>query len=508
MSNRRQELYDRIRATSKDEVVLEEMIRLGFWPRQGAMPLDPGDEVRRRGEIERELAALRTEQTRLGNLEALKKEALKRRLAESKEKQKETKARRERERLARAAAWAQKKAGEIGFLGTGVSGGLGYTETDEPKLAAQSLPALRSGTDIARAMGITVGELRFLAFDRRTSETSHYVRFTIPKKAGGERLISAPMPRLKNAQAWILENLLGKVALHDAAHGFRAARSIVTNARPHVGAPLVINVDLKDFFPTLTLGRIKGAFRALGYGDHVATVLGLLCSEPDVDQVVLDGKTFYVANGKRRLPQGAPTSPAITNIVCRRLDRRLAAAAEKHGFVYTRYADDLTLSSTDPTANPARVLGVLRWIVAGEGFVVHPKKTRVLRKGARREVTGVVVNEKLSVSREQRRRFRAFLFQLDKDGPQGKQWGGSPDVFASALGYAAYLAMVDPERGKPVLAQARAIAKKFGWKGKPRPVKTVQGAPMAVVAPPVAEPAAASSPEAPAEPKKKWWKLF
>src|SRR5882672_4925893 len=123
MSDRRQEIYDRIRSSSKDAVVLEEMIRLGFWPARGVVPNDPAEEIHERAELERQLAALRTEQTRLHNVEALKKALRKQRLDASKAKQKETKERRERERLVRAAAWQDKKSREIIYLGRGVSGG-------------------------------------------------------------------------------------------------------------------------------------------------------------------------------------------------------------------------------------------------------------------------------------------------------------------------------------------------------------------------------------------------
>ncbi|WP_375789579.1 hypothetical protein ACE10Z_21005 [Bradyrhizobium sp. Pha-3] len=123
------------------------------------------------------------------------------------------------------------------------------------------------------------------------------------------------MPRLKRTQYWVLDNILARVPLHDAAHGFAAQRSILTNARNHVGRDVVINLDLKDFFPTLTYARVKGLFEALGYAEAVAIPLALLWTEPMVDEVALDGERHFVADGPRLLPQGAPTSPAITNLI-------------------------------------------------------------------------------------------------------------------------------------------------------------------------------------------------
>ena len=522
MSNKRQELYDRIRSSSKDTVILEEMIRLGFWPARGVLPDDPADEIHERAELERQLAALRTEQSRLHNIEALKKALRAQRLEASRKKQQDAKDRRERERVERAAAWQARRAHEILYLGRGVSGGLSSTACEPDKLARFGLPRLETPTELAQAMGLTVPQLRFLAFARTTSTVSHYVRFEIPKKTGGTRRISAPMPRLKAAQRWVLDHVLGRVALHDAAHGFRAERSIVTNARPHVGAGIVLNLDLKDFFPTLEYRRIRGMFRGLGYGEAAATIFALLTSEPEIDEVELDGQTFYVANGVRRLPQGAPTSPAITNIVCRRMDARLAGAAAKLGFVYTRYADDLTFSGP-ATGDPHAMLAAVRFITTAEGFAEHPKKTRVLRRGRRQEVTGVVVNQQLGVDRATLRRFRALLFQIGKDGPAGKSWGASPDVFASAIGYANYVRMVDPAKGEALLAQARALAAKHGWKPPRRPPPkppagsgpTGGGGPSRT--PPEPTPTtptpAPATPEPAAPPgqttkKKKWWQLF
>lgn len=463
----RQELYDRIRGSSRDEVILEEMIRLGFWPRNGELPHDPADEIRRQAELGRRLRELATEQKDLHNVEALKKQLRKQRMEESRRKRKERKERILREREERARAWRQQKHREIVYLGDGVSAGLNNHECDTAKLTSTNLPTVGKLEELAAAMEITVGELRFLAFSRRVSKTTHYRRFAVPKKTGGVRHIAAPMPRLKRAQQWILENILERVALHRAAHGFRRGRSIVTNAQAHVGSDIVINVDLKDFFPTVTYRRIKGVFRKLGYSEAVATALALICTEPTVDEVELDGVTYFVARGERFLPQGAPSSPALTNILCRGLDARLAHAAETLGFTYTRYADDITFSGPESAAtNIGRALRRIRYAAQREGFEVHPDKTRVLRKSQRREVTGLVVNEKVAVPRKLLRQFRATLFQIERDGPAGKRWGRSPDTIASIEGFANFVAMVDGEKGKALQEQVQRIIDRHGRGGR------------------------------------------
>jgi len=274
------------------------------------------------------------------------------------------------------------------------------------------------------------------------------------------------MPRLKRAQEWVLRNILEKVPVHNAAHGFCRGRSIVSNAAPHVGADVVVNLDLQDFFPTITYRRIRGVFRKLGYSEQVATVLALLCSEPETDAVQLDDRTFHVARGERFLPQGAPTSPAITNLLCRRLDARLSRVADQLGFRYTRYADDLTFSASgESAANVGRILRRARWVVEQEDLRVHPDKTRVWRRGRRQEVTGLVVNQRVNVSRQLLRRFRATLFQIERDGPEGKHWGNSPNVLVSLHGFANFVAMVDPARGRPLRERVRALLRKYPPRG-------------------------------------------
>lgn len=461
----RKELYERIARGGKDEVIVEEMVRLGFWPNTQPPPADPPDEVRRMQELRSRLAQLRQQAQGLRNLAQLEKDLKKQRMAESRKKRELTKQKLLGERAAAKAATQQNKTRELAYLGPRVSAGLGPKPdrrvANVELLAKTKLPIAHTAAELAALMKVPLGQLRYLAFAREVSTTSHYHRFTIPKRTGGERLISAPHKKLKAAQHWILAHILEPLALAEHAHGFVPGRSTVSNAVPHVGAAVVVNVDLRDFFPTVTYRRVKGLYRKLGYSEEVATVLGLVCSEPDITETELDGTRYYVARGPRRLPQGAPTSPAITNVLCRRLDRRIAGWARKHGFIYTRYADDLTVSAKDRAAPVGKMLAFLRRITTAEGFAIHPDKIRVVRRGRRQEVTGVVVNERPGVPRDELRRFRALLFQIEKDGPAGKKWGAGGDVLTAALGFAAYVAMVDKAKGEVLRAKVLALKAKY-----------------------------------------------
>lgn len=456
----RQQIYDRIRETSKDEYILEEMIRLGFWSSDQDAPSVPEQLIRQEGELTRELNQLLEKQRAFENREKMLREMRKKRLEESRQKQAETKERRKREREANAQQWREQKTHEIVYLGDGVSGGL-HEKTSAPELLEKyHLPNFATVEALAQAMEVPVGELRFLTFHRKVSKLSHYKRFYMLKKSGGVRLISAPMPRLKALQHWVLEHLLQQIPLHPAVHGFRPEHSVVTNAEPHVGQAIVINMDIKDFFPTVSYRRVKGLFHVLGYSEQLATIFALLCTEPEIDEVTLDGETYYVAKSERHLPQGAPTSPAVTNILCKRMDNRLQGVADAVNFVYTRYADDITFSTSEETAQfVSRVLWQTKEIVEDEGFALHPEKLRVMRKGARKEVTGVVVNEKLNINRKTLDNFRALLFHIEKDGLTGKTWHGSDVSPASLKGYAHYVAMVNPEKGLPLVER---INKLFG----------------------------------------------
>ncbi len=334
---------------------------------------------------------------------------------------------------------------------------------DPAQLQSNNLPLCNSHEAIAQAMGISVKGLRFLAFSRKKS---HYIRFQIPKKTGGNRKISAPTHLLKKYQNWILENILEKIQLHEAAHGFRLKHSIVTNAEHHVGKEVIINIDLKDFFPSISYRRVKGLFKSFGYSETASTIFGLICTEQKIKEVEVNGKIeFLLSWTERYLPQGAPTSPAITNILCSRLDRRLHSMAKQYGFDYTRYADDLTFSASGESLdNICNIFQNTRFIVDQEDFEINEQKTRVIRRYQQQEVTGIVVNDKLNVSREKLKNFRAVLYQIEKDGLEGHKWGQSEDIIASIEGFANFVSMVNSEKGAKFKEQIDRIKKKYGRK--------------------------------------------
>jgi retron-type reverse transcriptase len=374
----------------------------------------------------------------------------------------------ERRRL-RAEAVARRKATDVVFLGRGVSGGLAGRTSDAGKLQSLGLPVLSTPADVARALGLTVPQLRWLAFHSEAATVSHYVRFQIPKKSGGTREIAAPQPRLAAAQKWVLDHVLSKLPVGPAAHGFVPGRSTVTNAAPHVRRAVVVNLDLRDFFPTVTFPRVRGAFEGLGYSPAVATVLALLATEAPRRTVEYDGRKYHVAVGPRALPQGACTSPALSNLVARKLDRRLEGLARKLGWTYTRYADDLTFSGDalvpkgqkDPKG-VAWLLARTRHIVEAEGFEVNEKKLRVQRRNTAQLVTGIVVNEKPSASRRERRRLRAVLHRARFEGLEKQNRAGHPRFAAALRGHVAYVSMVNPEQGRKLQVRLDALLARGG----------------------------------------------
>ncbi|MFP2931732.1 reverse transcriptase family protein [Pyxidicoccus sp. 3LG] len=380
----------------------------------------------------------------------------------------------ERRALERQAheAW---KATHVAHLGAGVhweedAGGDKFDiPAREERARANGLPELGSAEELAKALGLSVSKLRWFAYHREVDTGTHYISWKIPKRDGGSRTITSPKPELKQAQRWVLSNVVERLPVHGAAHGFVAGRSILTNALAHAGADVVVKVDVKDFFPSVTWRRVKGLLRKGGLPESAATLLSLMATEAPREAVQFRGKLLYVAKGPRALPQGAPTSPGITNALCLRLDKRLSALAKRLGFTYTRYADDLTFSWTkakQPKAKRAQgapvavLLARVQGVVEAEGFRLHPDKTRVARRGTRQRVTGLVVNAakgqpEARVPRDVVRKLRAAIHNREKGKP-----GREGETLEQLKGMAAFIHMTDPAKGQAFMKRLDTLAAK------------------------------------------------
>lgn len=313
---------------------------------------------------------------------------------------------------------------------------------DEEQLERYGLPIWKTEEDIATALGISVRELRFFTIHRERERQPHYVMFSIPKRSGGRRLIMAPKRRLKAIQRKLLALVVEKLPVNEHSHAFRRGHNIRTGAEPHVGKQLVLKLDLKDFFPSVTFARVRGLLIAYGYSYPVASILGVLMTEAERQPVEVEGDIFHVPVGDRHCVQGAPTSPGICNALLFRLDRRLVGLAKRRGVSYTRYADDLSFSGEVDRNAAHKLRCVVRGVVAEEGFALNAAKTRIMSRGSRQTVTGVVVNKNLGLSRQERRRLRAMAHQLSRGNGAADQ----PVLAAKLKGKMAYLSMLNPQQ--------------------------------------------------------------
>ncbi len=188
--------------------------------------------------------------------------------------------------------------------------------TDEEQLARYGLPLWRTEDNVAAALGITVKQLRFFSTHREKELTPHYVTFAVRKRSGGDHHGAR---RLKALQRRMLALLVEKLPVSEHAHGFRRARSVRSNAEPHVGKAVVVHLDIKDFFPSVTFARVRGMLIALGYSYPVAATLAAFMTESARQPVDVDGQLYHVPVSQRHCVQGAPTSPALCNSLLLRL---------------------------------------------------------------------------------------------------------------------------------------------------------------------------------------------
>ncbi|MDX1651898.1 MAG: reverse transcriptase family protein [Brumimicrobium sp.] len=239
-----------------------------------------------------------------------------------------------------------------------------------------------------------------------------YQTFTIKKKSGADRTINAPVKGLKSILRSLNFVLQCIYEPHEAATGFIQEKSIVDNAKKHVGHHYVLNLDLKDFFHSFDRNRVKMGFiyepfNLGGDKEPLAFLLASLCTHP----FEIDGEVKTV------LPQGSPTSPTLTNILCKKLDRRLNGLANRFGATFTRYADDITFSSPHNIYNDGAFNKELKRIIEeDQDLAINPKKTRLQKAGYRQEATGLIVNEKVNVRRRYVKQIRMWLYYWEKYG--------------------------------------------------------------------------------------------
>ncbi|HZU32013.1 MAG TPA: reverse transcriptase domain-containing protein [Candidatus Angelobacter sp.] len=281
---------------------------------------------------------------------------------------------------------------------------LRLTATDA--VLRQQFLDLKTRDDVAALLDVSSRELRFYLYKGKS-----YNVFSIPKRAGGTRLIYSPANALKIIQKKLNQVLHAVYKSRSPVHGFVRKRSIKSNAKRHLDAEWLLNFDLADFFPSIHFGRVRGLFSQKPYSLPVeaAQALAQICCY------------------EKALPAGAPTSPMIANLVCAQLDAQIKGLAKQYGCIYTRYADDITISTRtprlapqiafrDPVAKRWQIGDELKNIVASNLFSINEKKTHVRPKSSRQEVTGIRINEGLNVSRNLVRQVRAMLHAWETYG--------------------------------------------------------------------------------------------
>ena len=279
----------------------------------------------------------------------------------------------------------------------------------------------------AALLGVEVNRLEEIL----NNVSGHYQEFWMRKRSGGYRMISAPDKDLQAIQSTIYSRILSSVTIvHPAAVGFRCGRSVVDNAAPHLGKRYVLKMDIHDFFGSIRRLRVRQTFKKIGYPENVSKVLGALCCL------------------HRHLPQGAPTSPALSNIVGYEMDRKLAALAAEYGLTYTRYADDLTFSGD--VFPKEQIIPQVKRIIRDEKFEPNHKKTHFMNQSSRKIITGVSVASgvKLTIPKSKKREIRKNVyFILTKGLAEHQRRIGShdPAYLKRLIGMLCYWRAIEPD---------------------------------------------------------------
>lgn len=304
------------------------------------------------------------------------------------------------------------------------------------QLIQNNVPVIFDIKHLAALMGYETTEVAFYLF---ADETSYYKEIRIPKRSGSTRVISIPSQRLKNMQRWILDNILKRYQLHDCCYGFRNGKSIYDNAVVHVGKSCVLNLDIKDFFPTITQKDVFYIFYNKGYTKKISYYLAKLLTKDGV------------------LPQGSPASPMVSNIVAYHLDKRLEAIAAKYHACYSRYADDISFSGE---RNITKMIPIVTQIIEEQGFSVNSKKTRYAYSYQRQEVTGLIVNKKVSIPKKYLKELNKEIYFCKKFGVSShlSKIGSEKSFYKEHLyGKVYFVKMIDEGLGKKLLEDLSEI---------------------------------------------------
>jgi RNA-directed DNA polymerase len=334
-----------------------------------------------------------------------------------------------------------------------------------PVAAAETwnIPVIESTGDLAAWFGLKVPELLWFAdlkglgYKSNLPKLRHYHYRVLAKQFGNIRLIEAPKPRLKELQRQILAQILERIPPHPAVHGFVKGRSIETFITPHVRKHIVLRMDLRDFFPSFSapepVADLLGGISTNATPRDVWSKLGI-----DVDRrEAQEARALY---SRPHLPQGAPSSPALANLCTYRVDCRLNGLAKSVGVEYTRYADDLAFSGNEAFEKCVERFSThVAAILLEEGFTVHFRKTRVMRRGVRQHLAGVVINERMNVMRPDFDLLKATLTNCVRLGPESQNRDAHPRFCSHLEGRVGFVEMINPARGK----RLRTIFEQIRW---------------------------------------------
>lgn len=300
-----------------------------------------------------------------------------------------------------------------------------------------SVPVILDLNHLSHLLGLKEGIVASMIH----STKSFYREFKIPKKRGGYRDIVTPYQSLLEVQQWIAEHILSEFEIHDAAHAYVKKRNVAMNAKKHIGCEEMLKIDLKDFFPSIKIPRVRELFKRVGYNKDVAGFLTKLCC----------------LNGS--IPQGAATSPMISNIILHTLDKRLSNFSNNNNIIYSRYADDLVFSG-ESIPHDFELLVVMN--IEDSGFNVNTMKTKHYENQQRKMVTGIVVGENdIRLPKIKRREIKQEVHYLKKFGilDQVKRYN---DIYYidRVLGRLSYWKQIEPEN-EYVLNSIKEIKKMY-----------------------------------------------